>query len=248
MNTPSTPPNALSPAIEQLLADLVAAARICFQEQLKSIVLFGSGAEGRLRPTSDLNLLFILTAFESSRADAFREPLRLAHAAGGATGMFVLTSELPAVAEAFAVKFDDIARRQRLLYGEDLLAGLVTSREAKKQRLRQVLLNLLLRLRERYLVASLQEAQLAIVIAETAGPLRSAAATLLELEGAPVDSPKAALEKLAQSLPNPDFRATVEQFPQIRQSRSVSPGDGATIMFRLMALTEALRARTDKLR
>jgi hypothetical protein len=44
-------PAGLSPAIEQLIADLIKAAKKCFQEDLKSIVLFGSGAEGRLRKT-----------------------------------------------------------------------------------------------------------------------------------------------------------------------------------------------------
>lgn len=245
MNPPTSPP--LPPATEQLLSDLVAAAGKCFQASLKSIVLFGSGAEGRLRPTSDLNLLFVLAAFEPAQVDAFREPLRVAQVAGRATGMFVLTSELAAVAEAFAVKFDDMARRRRVLFGDDPIARLTPSRAAKVQRLRQVLLNLLLRLRERYLGASLREEQLAIVIAETAGPLRSAAGTLLELEGAPVASPKLALEQLAQSLKNPEWLAAIQQFPRIRETRTLPPGTGTRLLFHLIALTEAMYQRTSPL-
>ncbi|HEX9048075.1 MAG TPA: nucleotidyltransferase domain-containing protein [Verrucomicrobiae bacterium] len=236
----------LSPAMEQLLTDLVTAARGCFQDNLKSVVLFGSGAEGRLRATSDLNLLFVLTAFDAAQANGFREPMRVAQVAGRATGMFVLASELPAVAEAFAVKFDDIARRHRVLFGDDLVANLPSSRAAKKQRLRQVLLNLLLRLRERYVSVSLHEEHLAIVIAETAGPLRSAAATLRELEGAPADSPKAALEQLAQALNNPDWLAAVTQIHTVRESRSLPPGEAPRLMFQLTALTEAMLSRTEK--
>jgi len=246
---PVTPPlqAALAPAVEQLLANLVAAARSSFQDNLKSIILFGSGAEGRLRPTSDLNLLFLLAAFDPRQVDAFREPLRVAQIADRAAGMFVLTAELPAVAEAFAVKFDDIGRRRRVLFGEDLIAGLATSRVAKKMRLRQVLLNLLLRLRERYLSVSLREEQLAIVIAESAGPLRSAAATLLELEGTAVTSPRLALEHLVQSLKNPDWIAAIAQLPLVRESRSLPAGAAARITFQLMALAEAMSQRSDQL-
>jgi predicted nucleotidyltransferase len=189
----STPQAALaempSPT-KRAVADLVEAAKQSFQDDLSSVVLFGSGAEGRLRATSDLNLMVVLKRFQQERADKFREPLRLAHVAAQAAVMFVLESELTAAAEAFAVKFGDIARRYRLLFGDFPTALLTVSPEAKKQRLRQVLMNLSLRLRRSYVVASLREEQLAVVIAETAGPLRTAAATLLELEGRPVASPK----------------------------------------------------------
>ena len=48
-------------------------------------------------------------------------------------------------------------------------------------RLKQTLLNLTLRLREAYVSRSLREEQLIATVADTAGPLRACAATLLEL-------------------------------------------------------------------
>jgi len=53
-----TPAN--SEAVESVLAELVAAARSAFADALVSVVLFGSAAEGRLRPASDVNLLILL--------------------------------------------------------------------------------------------------------------------------------------------------------------------------------------------
>ena len=52
-----------------------------------------------------------------------------------------------AAAEAFAVKFGDIGRRHRMLHGVDPFEALTASRAATIARLRQVLLNQLLRLR-----------------------------------------------------------------------------------------------------
>ena len=237
----------LPPEAETLLANLVGSARNCFLDDLVSIVLFGSGAEGRLRATSDLNLLFVLKRFSQDRADAFREPWRLACVAGRASAMFVLESELPAAAEAFAVKFDDIGRRRRVLFGADVIAGLTTSRAAKIQRLRQVLMNFTLRLRERYTSLSLREEQLAVVIADAAGPLRSVAATLLELEGHAVSSPKTALEQVAGVLPGADWPQILELMTTARQSRSLPAGVAGPTVFRLMELAAALQNRIEQL-
>ena len=55
MNTPISAtglPSELPPAIRQLLSDLVESAQTSLQDDLRSIVLFGSGAEARLRATS----------------------------------------------------------------------------------------------------------------------------------------------------------------------------------------------------
>jgi predicted nucleotidyltransferase len=236
----------LAASVQRVLADLVEAARRCFRDDLKSIVLFGSGAEGRLRATSDLNLLFVLARFDKNQVDAFREPLRVAHVAARVMAMFVLESELPAAAEAFAVKFDDMGRRRRVLFGADPIAGLSISRAAKKQRLCQILMNVTLRLRERYAATSLREERLAIIIAEAAGPLRSAAATLLELEGRPAASPKHALEQVAGSLAGPSWIPTLEQMSKARESRRLPAGTAAPVMFQLLALAEALRQRAER--
>ena len=209
-------PHELPPAVRDLLAELVASAQECLQDDLRSIVLFGSGAEGRLRATSDVNVLFVLTRFDKERMDALGESLRLAHVAARVAVMFVLEAELPVAAEAFAVKFDDIARRHRVLYGEDPIAKLTVSRESRKTRLRQTLLNLTLRLRNQYATRGLREEQLAIVIADAAGPLRSAAATLLELEGKTVASPRQALETAAAEILGGDGPQVLQAMSQAR--------------------------------
>ena len=70
-------------------------------------------------------------------------------------------------------------------------------------RLRQILLNLTLRLREAYVTRGQHAEQAARVLADTLGPLRAAAATLLELEGAPNSDSNAALAAVAASFGAP---------------------------------------------
>lgn len=109
--------------VSTVLGTFIAAAKKAFGNDLLSVVLYGSGAEGKLRPTSDVNLILVLAAFSREQADQLREPLRLAEAAIRLRTMFLLHDELKPAAQAFAVKFGDIARRRLVLYGDDPFAA-----------------------------------------------------------------------------------------------------------------------------
>lgn len=234
--------------VSRTLTGFVEAARHAFGTDLRSVVLYGSAAEGRLRTTSDVNTLLVLSAFDRGKADQLREPLRLAYAAIRLTAMFLLESEIGPASEAFAVKFADIVRRHRVLYGADPFAGITISRKAEIIRLKQALLNLTLRLRETYVSRSLREEQLVVVLAEAAGPLRSCAASLLELEGTPANSPKEALERAAASLPvEADWAGVLSRVSEARQEGKLPPGVAGPALFRLIELAQSLQTRANVL-
>ena len=234
--------------VAQALSTFVEATKAALGPDLVAVVLFGSAAEGRLRATSDVNVIVVATRFEPARLDALREPLRLAHALIQLQTMLLLHSELPAAAEAFAVKFADIRARHRVLHGPDLFATLAPTRSAMLVRLRQVLLNFILRTRERYARMSLRDEQLAPLVADAAGPLRSAAALILTLEGRPAPSPKDALQQLAAELPGGPWAGLLEQLSLAREQALLQPGTGTRTTLGLIDLAQALRARADLIR
>jgi predicted nucleotidyltransferase len=231
----------LPEAIARHLREFVSLAEKSLGPSLGSMVLFGSAAEGRLRTTSDVNLLLVLTTWNPQQWDGLRDPLRNAHAAIALSPMFVLERELPGALEAFAVKFADIMRRRQVLCGRDPFAGLTIPRGAQIARLRQVLLNLVLRLRERYLTTSLREEQAARVLAQVSGPLRAAAATLLELSGKPVASPKMALETVAAIMPGQDWPQVLTALSSAREGKEMESGVAAATLLRLIDLASAMR-------
>ena len=231
---------------ERVLTSLVDSSRAALGPTLDAIVLFGSAAEGRLRATSDLNLIFVLTAFERERIDALREPIRIAHAAIEVTPMFLLRDEIPAAAEAFAAKFDDIARRHRVLTGTDPFVGLTIPHDRLVARLKQVLLNLQLRLRASYVTRSLFEEQLVMVAADAAGPLRAAAATLLELEGTATLPPKQALIELVRSFHDESLSAAVRELSPARETRMLPPGAAPDLVLALIDLAARMHARASR--
>jgi predicted nucleotidyltransferase len=232
--------------VSTTLSTFIAAAKKAFGDQLVSVVLYGSGAEGKLRSTSDVNLILVLKAFDRSLADQVREPLRLAEAAIKLRVMFLLQDELQPASQAFAVKFADIARRRLVLYGEDPFASISVSRDDAIFRLKQTLLNLTLRLREAYVSRSLREEQLPTVIADAAGPLRSCASTLLELEGRPALSPKEALEQIAAS--STAAANDVNLISDARQRHTLPPGAAAPALFHLIELAHVMWARAAQLK
>jgi hypothetical protein len=126
-----------------------------------------------------------------------RDALLKAEAAINLRVIFLLKHELPAAAEFFAQKFADIRRRHRTLIGEETLVALAIPRGAEIFRLRQILLNTILRMREAYVARGGQPAQVARILIDVLGPLRAACATLLELDGAPAADTDAAFKAVA---------------------------------------------------
>jgi hypothetical protein len=231
----------LPPDVARVLDDFVAGVRAAFADSLVAIVLYGSAAENALRPSSDVNVIVVLETFEAARAERVRPAATMAHAAVNLSAMYLLREEVPAVAAAFAQKFADVRRRRRVLYGDDVFAGLDIPRRALLTRLDQVLLNLTLRLRAAYVRRGQHEEQLVGIVADVTGPLRTAAASLLELEGRPTRSPKAALAQLATSF-GPEWATLLAQLSEARE-RKLDPGAAGAALIRLVQLARLMRER-----
>src|SRR5258708_15989718 len=104
----STAALSLPEIVDRALTDFMAAAKAAFGERLLSVVLFGSAAEGRLRATSDVNLIVVLTEFIQGDAERLAPALQIARAAIHLEPMFLLVTEIPMAADCFAQKFSDI--------------------------------------------------------------------------------------------------------------------------------------------
>jgi predicted nucleotidyltransferase len=230
--------------VSQALGLFTDAARAAFGDNLRSLVLFGSAAEGKLRATSDVNVLLVLRALDRNQLDTIREPLRAAQAAINLQSMLILEGELADAAEAFANKFEDIRRRHVILAGDDVVNTLTISRDALVRRVRQVLLNQTLRLRDAYAEKSLREEQATAVIADAAGPLRASAAAILELEGRAASDPKSALATLAA---DSELASVLPHISEARERKLLAPGSAAGVLFDVARLAQWMYERASVL-
>ena len=234
--------------VRRVLREVVRKAREVFNADLLSVVLYGSAAAGQMRPTSDVNLLLVLNRLDFSAGERLNETLRLAEAAVGLKVMFLLETEVADAATAFALKFADITDRHVLLSGRDPFAALAVPRGAKIFRLKQVLLNLVLRMREAFIRSAGDEKQRALLIADFAAPLRSAAAVLLELENAaPAASPKEALDRVAAEIDPAAFTEALATLTAARSQRDLPAGAAGTAMQRLIELGTKMHERASRL-
>jgi predicted nucleotidyltransferase len=241
--------NELPAKVDSVLTEFVNSTEKAFEGDLRSIVLYGSGAEGKLRPTSDVNVIVVLVKFDQNKANQLREPLRLAEAAIKLRAMFLLEEEVQPASESFAVKFADVKRRRRVLYGDDPFAVISVSREDSIFRLKQTLLNLILRLRESYISRGLREEQLVATIADAAGPLRSCAATLLELEGITAPTAKDALQQFSSLSPGAEkLNEELRLISEARQRQSLPAGVAAPTLFHLIELARLMWVRATALK
>jgi predicted nucleotidyltransferase len=241
---------ALSPAVGDLpapvarvLDELVRDARAALGDTLQSVVLFGSAAENRIRATSDVNVAIVLTAFEAARVATLRPMVERGQAAIRLEILWLLASEVGAAGDAFAVKFGDIVRRHRVLHGPDPFAALAIPRQATIARLRQVLLNQLLRLRASYALDGDREERLALRIADAAGPLRASAVEILELEGGPSLPPRDALARLVETWSSPQRTVVLEAMSTARETRHLEAGHAGEILLGLVELAGFLHQR-----
>lgn len=239
-------PNNLPDNVASRLVEFIQGARSILGTDLVSIVLYGSAAEGKLRATSDVNLILVLSKFDQTKAKDLGKPFQVAHAAIDLKAMYLLDSEISQAAEAFANKFTDIFHRHKVVYGTDPFANISISRGAKITRLKQVLLNLMLRLRETLISDFQYESQLVLAIADSAGPIRSSAATILELEGKSTNSPKEALEQLVISFPGNQWKAILESISQARETQELS-GQAEYVIINLIELLKLMFERVNKL-
>jgi predicted nucleotidyltransferase len=144
----------LPPDIAQTLDEFRAKSVEIFGSSLTSLLLFGSAAEGRLRATSDVNVVMVFSHLDLDRVKVWRSQVELLVAAIGLQPLILLEDEISAAAEAFAVKYFDILHRRRVLHGADPFATLTISDAALQRRVSQVLLNLALRLRHTLLLGN----------------------------------------------------------------------------------------------
>ena len=233
---------ALPPTTRAVVDRFVGAAITALGDDLVSVVLYGSGAEGQLRASSDVNVIVVLRRFGRQRVDGLRSEMRMARSAIGLRAMFLLESELAPVASAFAVKFADVVRRHVVLHGPDPFESLSISRSARIADLKQLLLNFVLRTREAYVVRSLRTEQLALSVAEAAGPLRAAASTLIELATGRVVAPKEALRRIAEEQ-GAEALKTVEALSIVREQATAERVDFGAELLRLIDVAEHMLGR-----
>jgi predicted nucleotidyltransferase len=235
-----------SKADEQLLGEFVQKLRATAGENLASVVLYGSAAEGEFHPEySDYNLLCIVrdTSFAS-----------LSKIAGAAEWwrkkkhhppLIITAKELKDTADVFSIEFSDMKQRYRVLYGEDLLRDLKVPMHLHRSQLEYELREKLFLLRQHVLLAGIHEKALWDVMLNSLSSFTTLFRhVLIELGEPGRKQSREAVQELASRL-NFDPSAFI-QLMDVRAQRSDSKQlRAADVASRYLAAIEKVAAAVD---
>lgn len=169
-------------------------------DSLQAIVLFGGLAKGEFVPEqSDVNVLIVLRTVTLPVLDCAAPLIRQGMLEFRLAAMLVTEADLRNSADVFPIKFQDMQRHHKVLWGEDPFPKVTIAREHVRLRCEQELHNLSLRLRQSYIQRMDRPELLQATLNRAVSSLLVNVGVLLELKtGKPAESKQDALENAAQ--------------------------------------------------
>ncbi len=136
--------------MEKVLQQLVERLTKAYGDGLVSVVLYGSAAVGDHHGRfSDINVLCVLREVTPRALQASASAFQWWQKLGNPTPLLFSLEELRSSTDAFPVEFHDICERHRVLYGEDVVQGLVVGKVHYRAQVEHELRAKLLRLRQK---------------------------------------------------------------------------------------------------
>ncbi|MCU1325454.1 MAG: hypothetical protein JWN34_824 [Bryobacterales bacterium] len=110
---------------DRSLAEVVEKLRAAFGPDLVSVILYGSAAAGDFhRNYSDVNVLCVLRQITPKQLRLSEPVLRWWREKGNPSPLMLSVEEVRNSTDCFPVEFHDICEHHRVLYGEDVTAGM----------------------------------------------------------------------------------------------------------------------------
>jgi predicted nucleotidyltransferase len=189
------PPEVTGGALERWCALLVKAVG----EPLQAVVLYGGLAKGEFVPGhSDVNVAVVLRTVTIEVLERAAPVLQQGVLEFRLAALLLTEADLRDTADVFPVKFLDMQRHHRLLWGEDPFAKVSVTREQLVVRCEQELRNLLLRLRQAYVTRRLRPELLRATLGHAVSSLLLNLGVLVELKtGQPTATKAAVLEHVS---------------------------------------------------
>lgn len=146
--------------------DLVEELKAALPGGLKSVVLYGSAAAGdHVGKVSDYNVLVVTESLGLKELRALSKPSRRWTREGNPPPLLFTETRLQRSADVFPIEILDILQSHRVLFGEDVVAGLDITTDNLRLELEHELKGKLIQLRERYLDTGGKPARVAELMA-----------------------------------------------------------------------------------
>ncbi len=136
--------------MEKLLQQLLERLEKAYGDRLVSVVLYGSAAAGEYTPGfSDLNIFCVLSRIGLEELALAVPIFRWWRDKGNPSPLLMSAEEVRTSTDCFPIEFHDIKERHRILYGENVVAGMEIDESFYRARVEFELRSKLLRLRQK---------------------------------------------------------------------------------------------------
>jgi hypothetical protein len=140
--------------MDKLLNELIERLKQATGPNLRSVVLYGSGASNDYHPRhSDLNVLAVMAKLDASGLDGLAPVAHWWQKKGHPGPMVFTEEELKRSADMFAIELLDIKLTGRLLWGEDIFSSLDVPMQWHRIQVEREIAESLVKLRQHYLAA-----------------------------------------------------------------------------------------------
>ena len=152
---------------QKLIDDFVQRLKTFGADNLKAVILYGSAASYEFHEKhSNLNILCIVGHADAASLEALHAPVEWWAGKGQAAPLVFTLEDLQRSADVFAIELLDMKSQHRMLFGEDLLAGITVPLRFHKNQVERELRTNWLRLRQALLAApKKRKVQLDIMVA-----------------------------------------------------------------------------------
>jgi len=174
---------------EEIFEYVVKDYQTIFGSDLLSIMLYGSGARGEYIPKkSDINFLILLSENSiASLSKAFKVVARW-HKSRVNTPLFLTKNYILSSLDVFPIEFLNLKAHYKVIYGEDVLQGLVIEKKFLRLQCERELKGKLLQLREQFLETSGSKREIESLIVRSAPTFYSIFRALLFLQDKDIPS------------------------------------------------------------
>jgi predicted nucleotidyltransferase len=233
---------------EKQINEFISRLRTASGENLQSVILYGSAADGEFHPDfSNINLLCILRessfAALTAMAPAVEWWTRQKHHAP-----LVLTrEEVERSTDVFSIEFLDMQQRHRVLFGDDVLNGIHIPMHLHRAQLEYELREKLILLRERLLLGAGNKKHLwELMLSSLSTFITLFRHGLIALGDTPLKAKRDAVQALAARIP---FDASAFlQLLDIREHKAETKQFDVTDVFaRYLAAVQQVTAAVDKM-
>ena len=214
--------------MERLLTQLVERLQKTYQDRLVSVVLYGSAAVGDHHGRfSDINILCVLTQVTPLELADSPAIFRWWREQGNPSPLLLSAEEVRDSTDSFPIEFHDIRERHRVLYGEDVVAGIEVDKRHYRAQIEHDLRAKVLRLRQKAAGVLDQNDLLVQLLADSVSTFCILFRHALLLHGADASSEKRAIVDQAVAKfgiePAP-FRTLLDLREKKIKAREVKPG------------------------